>query len=108
MTQKDFRARWCLFITRKCIAVCCAALLVPGETVLMAQSQQATGSPHNAAKIPPEQLDSRVAPIALYPDPLHAHALTASTYPHENVQLQQWLEKNKNLKDKALADAAAK
>src|SRR5262245_65839541 len=60
------------------------------------------------AKIPAEQLDSLVAPIALYPDPLLAQVLAASTYPLEIVQLQQWLAKNSKLKDKALADAVAK
>jgi hypothetical protein len=58
-------------------------------------------------KLPPEQLDSLVAPIALYPDPVLAQALAASTYPLEIMQLQQWLAKNPNLKDKALADAVA-
>lgn len=53
-------------------------------------------------------MDSLVAPIALYPDPLLAQVLAASTYPLEVIQLQQWLESNKGLKDKALADAAAK
>src|SRR4029077_15545820 len=61
-----------------------------------------------AANLPPDQLDSLVAPIALYPDPLLAQVLAASTYPLELVQLQQWLEKNKTLKDKALADAVQK
>ncbi|HXW93551.1 MAG TPA: DUF3300 domain-containing protein [Terriglobales bacterium] len=60
------------------------------------------------AKIPPDQLDSLVAPIALYSDPLLAQVLAASTYPLEIIQLQQWLAKNKGLKDKALADAVAK
>jgi hypothetical protein len=58
-------------------------------------------------KLPPEQLDSLVAPIALYPDPVLAQALAASTYPLEIMQLQQWLAKNPNLTDKALADAVA-
>ena len=31
----------------------------------------------------------------------------ASTYPLEIIQLQQWMAKNPNLKDKALADAVA-
>jgi len=57
---------------------------------------------------PPDQLDSLVAPIALYPDPMLSQTLVASTYPLEIIQLQQWLGKNKNLKDKALADAVAK
>ena len=53
-------------------------------------------------------MDSLVAPIALYPDPLLAQTLAASTYPIEIMQLQQWLDKNKDLKDQALADAVAK
>ena len=59
-------------------------------------------------KLPADQLDSLVAPIALYPDPLLAQTLVASTYPLEIIQLQQWLAKHKDLKDKALADAVAK
>src|SRR5262249_51493696 len=61
-----------------------------------------------STKIPADQLDSLVAPIALFPDPLLAQTLAASTYPLEIIQLQQWLEKNKSLKDKALSDAVAK
>ena len=53
-------------------------------------------------------MDSLVAPIALYSDPLLAQTLAASTYPLEVIQLQQWMAKNPNLKDKALADAVAK
>src|SRR5262249_7897037 len=47
-------------------------------------------------------------PIALYSDSLLAQTLAASTYPLEVIQLQQWLEKNKNLQGQALADAVAK
>ena len=63
-----------------------------------------------AVKIPAEQLDALVAPIALYPDPLLAQTLAASTYPLELVQLQQWLEKNQAIvKDQAkLAEAVNK
>lgn len=75
-------------------------------------SQSSQQSPPAAEEqvvsIPPEQLDSLVAPIALYPDPLLSQTLVASTYPLEIIQLQQWLEKNKSLKDKALADAVQK
>ena len=109
MKKKSCRSSLLLEITQKCTAVLCAVLLAPGEALLLAQSQQATSAAQtSAAKIPPDQLDSLVAPIALYPDPLLAQALAASTYPLEIIQLQQWLEKNKNLKDKALADAVAK
>src|SRR5690242_9337435 len=92
-------------------AMVCAALLVPGDVPLMAleQEQQPAAPEAGAPKLKsPEQLDSLVAPLALYPDPLLAQTLAASTYPLELIQLQQWLLKNKNLKDKALADAVAK
>src|SRR5207249_708611 len=61
-----------------------------------------------APKLPNDQLDSLVAPIALYSDPLLAQTLAASTYPLEIIQLQQWMDRNKGLKGKALADAVAK
>jgi len=59
-------------------------------------------------KVPDAELDSLVAPIALYPDPLLSQTLVASTYPVELMQLQQWMGKNTGLKDQALADAVAK
>src|SRR6516165_3674340 len=74
-----------------------------------AQSQEmTTTSTDQVTMLPPQELDSLVAPIALYPDPLLAQVLAASTYPLEIIQLQQWLANNPNLKDKALADAVAK
>src|SRR3954465_8887245 len=90
-------------IIRKLMTLVCVMLMVPGDTLLRAQE---TGQ--EQAKISNEQLDSLVAPIALYPDPLLAQTLACSTYPLEIIQLQQWLGKSKNLKDKALADAVAK
>src|SRR6266478_5793265 len=75
-----------------------------------AQSQEMTTTTNDqeTAKLPPEELASLVAPIALYPDPLLAQTLAASTYPLEIIQLQQWMDRNKNLQGKALADAVAK
>jgi hypothetical protein len=63
----------------------------------------------DAPKIPNDQLDSLVAPIALYPDPLLSQILVASTYPLEIVQLQQWLEKTGNfMNEKAKTEAVQK
>jgi Protein of unknown function (DUF3300) len=97
-------------VVRNLVVTICAVVLAPGDVSLFARSaQQTAGTTVQAAsKIPPDQLDSLVAPIALYPDPMLAQVLAASTYPLEIIQLQQWLEKNPSLKDKALADAAAK
>src|SRR3954470_15357183 len=74
---------------------------------LPAQEPAAPATEEAAPTLPPDQLDSLVAPIALYPDPLVAQVLAASTYPLEVVQLGQWMAKNPTLKDKALAEAVA-
>src|SRR3954469_18195828 len=93
-------------------AVVCVLLVLPGDVAFPQQQSQApaqSGTAQQApAQISADQLDSLVAPIALYPDPLLAQVLAASTYPLELVQLQQWLTKHKDLKDKALADAVQK
>jgi hypothetical protein len=99
------------------VAMCCVALMTGGDAALLAQETPKPAAPAAAAPapaagedrpIPPDQLDALVAPIALYPDPLLAQTLVASTYPLEIIQLQQWMAKHKDLKDKALADAVAK
>jgi Protein of unknown function (DUF3300) len=96
------------------VALLCCVLVLPGDVALMAQ-QPADPAPApqaaaeaTAAPLSPDHLDSLVAPIALYPDPLLAQVLAASTYPLEIVQLRQWLTKHQGLKDKALADAVKK
>lgn len=99
-----------------CLAIVCLTFLSANSSVLRAQqpTSQAppvaaeTGGTAEAPKIPNDQLDSLVAPIALYPDPLLSQTLVASTYPVELIQLQQWMGKNSGLKDQALADAVAK
>jgi hypothetical protein len=91
------------------VALECAILLLPGEAFLLAQeATPAPAAPAQPKLLPPDQLDALVAPIALYSDPLLAQTLAATTYPLEIIQLQQWMAKNPNLKDKALADAVAK
>src|SRR5215469_1158868 len=55
-----------------------------------------------------EELDQLVAPIALYPDPLLAEVLMASTYPLEVVQADRWATENKHLKGEALKAAVDK
>jgi len=100
---------------REFVAASLAAVLLSSHAPLLAQSPPpaspapaASPAPEAPTKLPPDQLDSLVAPIALYPDPLLAQTLVASTYPLEIIQLQQWLAKNPKLKDKELADAVAK
>src|SRR5262245_46490861 len=93
--------------TRHVIAIICAVFLVPGNPLLIAR-QVPESNTAQSVKIPADQLDALVAPIALYPDPLLSQTLVACTYPLEIIQLQQWLERNKGLKDEALVDAVSK
>jgi Protein of unknown function (DUF3300) len=91
------------------LAACGTVLFVPGPGAVLAQQASSAGAAQEtAALLPAAQLDSLVAPIALFPDALLAQTLVASTYPLEIIQLQQWLAKNPGLKDKALTDAVAK
>lgn len=88
------------------VAIICAIALVPGDySVLASQAPSTAPAAQDSAKLPDEQLDSLVAPIALYPDPLLTQTLVASTYPLEVVQVQQWLAKNKDLKGDTLTKA---
>lgn len=80
----------------------------PAQSQVVTTTTTDTSNQEPAPKIPNDQLDSLVAPIALYPDPLVAQVLAASTYPLEIVQLDQFMANNKTLKDKALADAVGK
>ncbi len=52
-----------------------------------------------------EEIEQIVAPIALYPDPLVAQVLMASTYPIEIVSEARWMQENLNLSGQALQDA---
>src|SRR6185295_4658201 len=85
----------------------------PTPAAQPAPAAQSTPAAQEAAQEPPpisaDQLESLVAPIALYPDPLLSQVLVASTYPLEIVQLQQWLAKKASvMNEKAIADAVKK
>src|ERR1700740_1626482 len=98
-------------MSRQFLSLTCSLLLVNGTVPSGASEpsrEQDNATQADAPKIPNDQLDSLVAPIALYPDPLLAQVFAASTYPLEIMQLQQWLSKQKDLKDKALVDAVEK
>ncbi|HET9789022.1 MAG TPA: DUF3300 domain-containing protein, partial [Pyrinomonadaceae bacterium] len=86
MKLKTLRTRSSQRRLRCLIAVATACLILPGNALTLTRpgGQDST----QAVKIPAEQLDSLVAPIALYPDNLLSQTLVASTYPLEIIQLQ--------------------
>jgi hypothetical protein len=72
--------------------------------VLMLVCMPTTSSAQPVALSPP-QLDQLVARIALYPDPLLAQVLTASTYWNEIPEAATWADQHSYLKGDALARA---
>lgn len=69
--------------SRRSRAVMAVLTCVMACSTLRAGSVAAQGAPSAPS---PDQLDTLVAPIALYPDPLLASVLAASTYPVEVVE----------------------
>jgi hypothetical protein len=70
----------------------------PAAPAPQAQPVPPGGPPPAAASAKPlSDLESLVAPIALYPDPLLAELLVASTYPLEVVQAARWLDSKPDL-----------
>jgi hypothetical protein len=96
-------------VIRYFIALCCATVLMPGNAILPVRAAT-KAIPDEVVKIPSDQLDSLVAPIALYPDNLLSQTLVASTYPLEIIQLQQWLDRHQDLagNQQKLSDAVQK
>jgi hypothetical protein len=66
---------------------------------------QSSGQSSSTKQLSEAQLASLVAPIALYPDPLVAQILMASTYPLEVAEAYNWQKSNENLKGTALNNA---
>ncbi len=96
----------CMMNTRAVTILCVASLVVQQPYAFPQQPQ--SGPSQDQSKLNAEQLESLVAPIALYPDPVLSQTLVASTYPLEVVEAGRWLKQHSHLKGKELADAAAK
>jgi hypothetical protein len=90
------------------LAVVCAVLLIAPARYSFAQQPQPAKPHSGTGLLSPDQLDSLVAPLALYPDPILSQVLVASTYPLQVVEAERWLEQHSTLTGKALTDAAAK
>lgn len=91
--------------SRLLVSLVSAALAFPVSIPLVyaqdTNSQQQTGT----QKLSEAQLAALVAPIALYPDPLVAQVLMASTYPVEVAEAYSWEKENSRLKGDALNQA---
>jgi uncharacterized membrane protein YgcG len=89
------------------VAALAIVLLTTPLEILNAQNEAPpAGNPTEAAPQSAAQLQSLVAPIALYPDSLVAMILTASTFPDQVAVANYWLQQNKSLTGSALVQAA--
>ncbi|WP_433735626.1 DUF3300 domain-containing protein [Pseudomonas putida] len=90
----------------------CLAAQPPDATAVAANTAPANAAPATAAAKDPvftaEQLDQMVAPIALYPDPLLAQILMATTYPGEVAEAVTWSKAHPDAKgDDAVKQVAS-
>jgi hypothetical protein len=84
------------------------ALAVQGPAYAQeATVEEAAATAEDPALFSAEELDTLMAPIALYPDPLLAQVLLASTYPVDVLKADRFLSKNAGLDDKARSALAA-
>src|SRR5215475_144409 len=89
----------------RAVAVLCSALLAAQPYM---NGQQPAPTAQAAGLLSPQQLESLVAPVALFPDPILSQLLVASTYPLEIVEAQRWVSQNPGLQGQQLTAAAAK
>ena len=76
--------------------------LVTFANAANAVEQESSGGTGDSAPQTPEQLQALVAPIALYPDPLVAQVLGASTFPDQVAVANYWLQQHKDLTGSSL------
>ena len=83
------------------------ATTTPGAGAQDQQPPPANSSDYTGqgAPLSAQELNSLVAPIALYPDALVAQILSASTYPDQVAAAEYWIGQNKNLTGSALMQA---
>jgi len=98
---------------RKTLAVLLSfVLLTTSQSLYGFQTESPSGGEGSGgtegAPMSAEQLNALLAPIALYPDPLVAQILAASTFPDQVAVANYWVQQNKNLTGSALTQAVDK
>ena len=88
------------------VSAICVLLLTFCAAGALLMAQAPAPAPPPAQQLSPEQLDTLVAPVALYPDSLLGQVFVAATYPLEVVEAKQWLQQNGSLRGTALVNAA--
>jgi hypothetical protein len=90
------------------VLVSCSSQILYGYQTPASTPAADTGNPTEATPMSASDLQSLVAPIALYPDALVAQILTASTFPDQVAIADYWVQQNKSLTGSALMQAVDK
>ncbi len=97
---------------KKFLAMMISFVLVFGSLQILygyqAPAEAQTGNPTEGAPQSATELQSLVAPIALYPDSLVAQILAAATFPDQVAVADYWIQENKSLTGNALMQAVDK
>jgi hypothetical protein len=92
-------------LTYKMLAMVMVPILTIAPTYGYQQTTESDAGPGGAAdtaRMSASELQALVAPIALYPDPLVAQILAASTFPDQVAVANYWLQQNKGLTGQTL------
>ena len=89
------------------LAACAGKEAPPAPTTAAAPAATAA-APATPGSWTPEALEELLAPIALYPDVVLGHVLTASTNPQEVLDAGNWLIDNQDLDGAAIDTEAGK
>ncbi len=101
-------AKQCLSVVISFILITTSSQLLYGYQTPNDAPGANTGSPTETVPNSASELQSLVAPIALYPDALVAQILTASTFPDQVAIAEYWLQQNSSLTGNALMQAVDK
>ena len=108
MIRKETKKILTLMLSFTLLSAPCQILCVYGyQTAGSSTPAEASGGTEGAP-MSTNELQSLVAPIALYPDSLVAQILTAATFPDQVAIANYWLEQNKSLTGSALMQAVDK
>jgi uncharacterized membrane protein YgcG len=101
-------AKKILSVALSFILVTTSSQILYGYQTAAAPPPADSGNPTDPAPQSAAELQSLVAPIALYPDALVAQILTASTFPDQVAIANYWMQQNKSLTGSALMQAVNK
>ena len=91
------------FLVIACGAIAIAPHALLCSIVLADDAPPPATQPDDKPPLTQAELESLLAPIALYPDSLLTQMLMAATYPLEIVQADRWVKDHKDLQGDALA-----